>query len=363
MIVPVPIPENRYEVLIARKGFQALARRLGSLKLGSSAFVVTNPNIKKICGKTFCDAMNSAGIAVLFYTIPAAERSKSVEYYIRTVEAVARFSAKKRPFIAALGGGVVGDLAGFVAATYKRGIPYVQIPTTLLAQVDSAIGGKTAVDLPSGKNMLGAFYQPRLVYENIDLLTSLPARQIRSGLAEIIKYGVIYDAELFARLERNYQTIGTADPAALLPVIKRSVEIKAHVVAADERETGGLRSILNFGHTIGHALETATAYAKFTHGEAIAIGMQCAADVAVRLELLPDAAAARIEQLLQRYGLPVSTAAISHARILRAFFNDKKFIRGTIRMVLPTRIGHVLVAENIPLKTVKSVLQKRVSGV
>ncbi|MDD5747390.1 MAG: 3-dehydroquinate synthase, partial [Candidatus Omnitrophica bacterium] len=256
----------------------------------------------------------------------------------------------------------VGDLTGFIAATYKRGIPYIQIPTTLLAQVDSAIGGKTAIDLPAGKNLLGAFYQPRMVYSDINVLKSLPRRHIKSGLAEVVKYGVIFDKNLFEYLEKNHADLLEGNPDCLSHVIAAASRIKAHVVSVDEHETTGFRTILNFGHTIGHAVETATGYTRLAHGEAISIGMACAADIAVELGLFAPESFARLISLLERLQLPVQAKEIDLRAVFSAFYRDKKFIRGAIRMVLPTKIGHVIVTENIPWTIVNNAIKKRVNN-
>ena len=254
---------------------------------------------------------------------------------------------------------MVGDLSGFIAATYKRGIPYIHIPTTLLAQVDSAIGGKTAIDLPSGKNLIGAFYQPKMVYSNISTLSHLPARQIISGLAEVVKYGVISDNRLFCFLEKNTGKITKLSKEHLAHMVYTASKIKAKIVEADERETLGLRTILNFGHTIGHALETANSYKNLNHGEAISIGMVCAAEIAGEMGIFSPKDRSRLISLLECLKLPTTAPKTDLNAVFRAFYRDKKFIHGRIRMVLPTCIGHVIVTEDVPLKLIEQILQKR----
>jgi len=259
------------------------------------------------------------------------------------------FDTRKTLFVIALGGGVIGDLAGFAAAIYKRGIPYLQIPTTLLAQVDSAIGGKTAIDLPVAKNLVGAFYQPKAVLSDISTLRSLPERELRNGLAEVIKYGVIKDSRLFEFIEKNYKKILRRDTQALSFIVARSSAIKARVVETDERDTTGARAILNYGHTFGHAIEAASEYGEgYYHGEAIAVGMIIAARLAVDLGLMKARDANRIEDLIRSVGLPTKIKKLPKARLYNAYLRDKKFIRGKSRLVLPTSIGSVKIVHAIP---------------
>jgi 3-dehydroquinate synthase len=264
---------------------------------------------------------------------------------------------ERKSFIVALGGGVVGDLAGFVAATYLRGIPFVQAPTTLLAQVDSSVGGKTGVNLKAGKNLVGAFYQPQLVLCDLDALKTLPKREYISGLAEVIKYGVIYDAVLFAQLERNLPKLLQRDAATLRNVIARCCEIKAEVVGQDETESG-LRAILNFGHTIGHAIENSSGYGKFLHGEAISIGQVAAAKLSQKILGLPSGDAERIEKLFVCAGLPVKTRlnAALRKKLLAAMLLDKKVSGGEVKFVLAKKIGRVEFGCKVPAETIGRIL-------
>ncbi|MDP3767805.1 MAG: 3-dehydroquinate synthase family protein, partial [Dehalococcoidia bacterium] len=266
------------------------------------------------------------------------------------------------PTVFAFGGGVVGDVAGFVAAVYRRGVPVVQLPTTLLAQVDSAIGGKTGVDLPQGKNLLGAFYQPRLVYNNLTVLRGLPPRQRRSGLAEIIKYGAIADPALFAYLETHLAACLALVPRAVRVLIERSCAIKARVVSEDERETRDVRVRLNFGHTLGHALEAATGYRRFTHGEAIAVGMCFAAHLSWAHGRLSEPAFWRIVTVIERAGLPSRVRGVRVQEVLRAMRYDKKFARGRPRWVLLQRLGAAQVTEDVPEEMVRRLLPRYVSA-
>jgi 3-dehydroquinate synthase len=291
--------------------------------------------------------------------VPDSERAKSLALLTRLICRISEDDRNKGVFIVAFGGGVIGDLAGFVASVYRRGVPYVQMPTTLLAQVDSAIGGKVAVDLPTAKNLAGAFYQPRAVLADTGLISSLDPRQIRSGLAEIIKYGVIKDPSLFAYLERNHKKILRREPDALEHIIATSASIKASVVEKDELDNRGLRIILNYGHTIGHAIEAASDFSKrYSHGEAVAIGMAAAADIATGLKILKARDRDRIKSLIRRCGLPTAAKGVEARRIYGAYLHDKKFIRGRNRFLLPERIGRVRVVERVPEGLVKETIKR-----
>jgi 3-dehydroquinate synthase len=285
----------------------------------------------------------ASGFEPVLIAVPAGEKSKRLAVVEKCYDQLAAHRLERKSFIVALGGGVVGDLAGFVAATYLRGIPFVQAPTTLLAQVDSSVGGKTGVNLRAGKNLVGAFYQPQLVLCDLDALKTLPKREYISGLAEVIKYGVIYDAILFAQLERNLPKLLTRDAAMLAAVIARCCEIKADVVGQDETE-GGLRAILNFGHTIGHAIENCSGYGKFLHGEAISIGQAVAAKLSHKILGLPSGDAERIEKLFVQAGLPVKIQLNSarRKRLFAAMKLDKKVNAGEITFVLAEKIGRAV---------------------
>lgn len=361
MRIKVNLKERSYPIIVTVNSFKLLAWCMNKLSLGNEAFIITNAHISRLYGLTLKKCLAKANIRSYFYKVADSEKSKSISEYIRTISKISAIDTKKRLFIIAFGGGVVGDLCGFISATYKRGVNYIQIPTTLLAQVDSAIGGKTAVDLPCGKNLVGAFFQPRLVYSNISLLGSLPQRQIRSGLAEVVKYGIIFDKKLFAYVEKNYKKLLKLDKTSLAYVIACASKIKAHVVSIDEKETKGFRTILNFGHTIGHALETATGYSGLTHGQAISIGMACAAEIASEMGLLGQNSLFRIIDLLSCLKLPTKLKNANLKAVFKAFDHDKKFIHGKTRMVLPTRIGHVIVTEDIPMSIIKNVVKKRIS--
>jgi 3-dehydroquinate synthase len=266
----------------------------------------------------------------------------------------------RAPLLLAFGGGVVGDLTGLAAAVFRRGVPYVQLPTTLLAQVDSAIGGKVGVDLPAGKNLVGAFYQPRLVWNNTRLLASLPPRQRRSGLSEIIKYGAMADARLFAYVEQRLDDCLALKPAAVAYLVRRCAAIKADIVSRDERETTALRATLNFGHTLGHALEAATAYRRWTHGEAIAIGMCAAAALSAALGQCAPATAQRLQRLIAAAGLPTIARNLALEPVWQALRQDKKFIHGRPRWVILKKIGQVVVTERVAEAATRQVVRQYV---
>jgi 3-dehydroquinate synthase len=304
---------------------------------GGQVAVVSNERVAGL----YLDALRAAfdGSHQLdVFLMADGEQYKSLETYGALMAFLLERRHNRTTTLIALGGGVVGDLTGFAAATFQRGVDFLQIPTTLLAQVDSSVGGKTAVNHPLGKNMIGAFHQPRAVLADLAVLGTLAEREYRAGLAEVLKYGVIRDAQFFAWLEASHVALLARDPAALQHAVRRSCEIKAEVVAADERE-GGLRAILNFGHTFGHALETLTGYQQLLHGEAVAIGMVMAADLSARLGDLAGADARRIRDLLTAFGLPVTPPPLAPADMLRVMGMDKKVMDGRLRLVLARGLG------------------------
>jgi 3-dehydroquinate synthase len=290
--------------------------------------------------------------------VRAGETSKTLESVQKCCDQLAANRLERKSFIVALGGGVVGDLAGFVAAAYLRGISFVQVPTTLLAQVDSSVGGKVGVNLSAGKNLVGAFYQPRIVLCDLDTLASLPKREYRAGLAEVIKYGIVYDAPLFARLESDLPKLLRRDTKTLAAIVARCCEIKAEVVRQDEHEVG-LRAILNFGHTIGHALEAISHYGKYLHGEAISIGQIAAARLSAEMLGLPATDVRRITELFRRAGLPtdVNLNASQRKKLFAAMNLDKKVVGGEIKFVLAQKIGSVEIGHRVPM----SLIQRAIS--
>jgi 3-dehydroquinate synthase len=328
--------------------YRSLPALLRLAELTAPLWVISHRSLLRRFGRQLIEPLTRAGIPVQTITIPESERAKSLRTAEQVLLQLARQAARRIPVLAAFGGGVVGDLTGFVAAVFRRGVPYIQLPTTLLAQVDSAIGGKVGVDVAFAKNLVGAFNQPRFVVNHLGLLASLPPRQRRSGLSEVIKYGVMGDAELFAFLEASLDDCLAAKPAALRRIVETCARIKARVVSADERETRGRRITLNFGHTVGHALESLTGYQRFTHGEAIAIGMACASTLSVARGRWRAADHQRLLRLLERAGLPLRTSSVTPAQVLRTLSYDKKFVAGKLQWVLASHIGHVVVDPDVP---------------
>ncbi|MSU40107.1 MAG: 3-dehydroquinate synthase [Pedosphaera sp.] len=355
--VNVPLGTRRYSIHVGQQLLPQLGTRCLKLKLGARCAVISDTNVARLHGAAALASLRAAGFSPVLIPLPAGEQAKSLAHAQRCYRALAAHRLERGSFIVALGGGVVGDLAGFVAATYLRGMDFVQVPTTLLAQVDSSVGGKVGVNLPEGKNLVGAFHQPRGVFCDLDTLQTLPAREYRAGLAEVIKYGIIADAALFARLERDMDQLLQKHPATLETVVARCCAIKAGVVARDERE-GGLRAILNFGHTIGHGLEAISGYGKYLHGEAISIGQVAAARLSQSLAGLPEREVMRIETLFARAGLPtkVKLGAAQERRLLNAMKLDKKVSGGEIHFVLAPRMGRATCGHRVPEPTVRAAL-------
>ena len=358
--VRVALPDRGYDILIQEGLIDRVGELLLALTKGPHAVVVTNNVVKRLYGSRLVRGLKTAGFLPTVLCLPDGERTKSLKWVSAILDELVRRRYERKTVILALGGGVTGDLAGFAASIYLRGIPFVQVPTTLVAQVDSSIGGKTGVNHRLGKNLIGAFYQPRLVLSDPDVLRTLPAREYRAGLAEVIKYGVIADAGFFEFLEGNMRGILDLDPAALQHIIRTSSGIKATVVSEDERE-GDRRRILNFGHTLGHALETVTKYRRYKHGEAVAIGMVVAARLAAHLGLADTQVARRIRGLVLKAGLPDRVPAYPSAALLRAMRQDKKVQDRRIHFVLPDCIGHVSV-QPVDEPHIRQILKARHSG-
>lgn len=357
--ITVKLGKRSYKILIGIGIIKHLGSYLRKLKSGNSAYVITTMAVKSRYARALSKSLTQAGFKLKFKIIPDTEKSKSIETAAAVIKDLARFDRQRKTFIIAFGGGVVGDLAGFVASIYKRGIPCIQIPTTLLAQVDSSIGGKTAVDLSEGKNLVGAFYQPSLVVSDVTLLKSLGLRQVRSGLAEVIKYGVIRDRLLFSYLEKNHGKILALSAQSLEFIVRQSSRIKAKIVQQDEREEKGLRTILNFGHTIGHAIEAAAGYRTYSHGEAVALGMLVAAEISKSLRLLKSSALEKIEKLIKAVGLPLKIKKIPLNKIIQAHYYDKKFKGAKNRFVLLRGIGKTKIVENIALLVIEEAIKQR----
>ena len=336
--IPVRAANGKYEVVCGRGVLRELPRLVARVSQGGAVFVVSSPRVWRHWGTRIERLLGKTRRATVL--IDDGETAKNLSTVERACRDLVRNGADRRSTVVAVGGGVVGDVAGFVAASYARGIGLIHIPTTVVAQVDSALGGKTGVNLPEGKNLVGAFYPPKGVVADPALLSSLPPRDFRSGIYEVIKYGVIGDARLFQFLEQNMEKVLRGERAALTVVIERSVAQKARVVSEDEHESG-LREILNFGHTFAHALESATGYRTYLHGEAVGWGMIAAARLAVEKGLFPPAGEQRIARLIARVGPLPAWPSIPPAQLIAAMQADKKTRAGRLRFVLPERIGRV----------------------
>lgn len=341
--VAVLLGDRSYDITIRAGVLRDLGVHLKQLGANGLVGIVTDRTVGRLYGNRLARALKQAGLSALMIQVPAGERAKSMGWLSRVLDRLVQARLERGSFLVALGGGVVGDLTGFAAATYLRGIPFVQVPTTVIAQVDSSVGGKTGINHPMGKNLIGAFYQPRAVLIDPATLSTLPRREYLGGLAEVIKYGVIVDADLFAFLERNVPAILKMDGEALAHIIQRSCRIKAEVVAADERE-GDRRRILNYGHTLGHALETLGRYKTWIHGEAVAIGMVQEASLAAALGHCGADVAERIDALVTAVGLPARLPKCTEPQLWRAMQHDKKVVSGQVIGVWPTRIGEVCMA-------------------
>ena len=341
--ITVELGERSYPIHIGTGLLARLDELKGPLK-GRQIALITNPTIDGLYGDAVRAALAEHQVDV--FCMPDGEEHKSLETYGQLMDFLLAQRHNRTTCVVALGGGVVGDLAGFAAATFQRGVDFVQVPTTLLAQVDSSVGGKTAVNHPAGKNLIGAFYQPNSVIIDTDVLASLPAREYAAGLAEIVKYGVIDDADLFSYLEQNAAAINQRDGQALSYLIRRSCEIKAKVVALDERE-GGVRAILNFGHTFGHAIEKLLGYGQLLHGEAVAVGMLMAVRFSQHLGLVDEALVDRLRSLLSNLRLPIELPAkLAADDMLSAMGMDKKAVDGEIRFVITHGLGEVVVTSD-----------------
>lgn len=356
--VPVALGERSY-VIQLYKDVKELAARVKEF-CAEGTVLITNEAVWSSHGDVLLPALKAEGIDPLLWMMGDGEKFKSVDTAAAAWDFMVENRLTRKTCVLAFGGGVVGDLAGFVAATFLRGVPFVQIPTTVVAMVDSSVGGKTGVDHPLAKNLIGAFYQPRHVAVYPGFLDTLDEHNLRGGMAEVIKYGVIYDAEFFAWLEQNIEAVIRLEPDAVTHVIRRSCEIKADVVSQDEHENG-LRAILNYGHTFGHAIEALGEYKEVQfHGQAVAIGMACAADMAVKLGMIDLAVAERIGALIERAGLPQRiNAGIDIEEVYNRMFSDKKVAAGKIRFVLPTRIGEVTLRGDISRELVLETLRGR----
>jgi len=343
--VKVNLGERSYVITIGPGVLCELGETVAALGMPTGAVVVSNPVVARLYGETVLASLKEAGIRAELVVMPAGERFKTLRTVRGIYDRLLDARIDRKGAVVALGGGVIGDTAGFAAATYLRGIDFHQVPTTLLAQVDASVGGKVGVDLPQGKNLVGAFHQPRSVLIDTRTLNTLPARELRSGLAEVIKHGIIYDRDFFDFLDRYASELLARYECPIMEAVKRSVEIKRDVVQADERESG-LRAILNYGHTIGHAIEVLSGYGKYRHGEASSIGMVTEALLAERMGVAEPGLAREVARVLARTRLPVlMDASLATEDMVRAIELDKKTLGGRMRLALPARIGQCSVVE------------------
>jgi len=352
--VIVDLGERSYDILIGHKMLSRLGVRVKEFR-PSKVAIVSNKTVFPLYKDVILKSLKQAGIEPEIVLIPDGEEYKDLLWSYNILGELLKAKFDRSSLLIALGGGVIGDITGFAAATYMRGIRFIQVPTTLLSQVDSSVGGKTGVNHPLGKNMIGAFYQPSLVMIDVDTLKTLPKKEFAAGMGEVIKYGVIDDAEFFNYIKDNYDSI-TGLEDSIIHVVKRSCEIKADVVSKDERETG-LRAILNYGHTVGHAIETVTGYKKYLHGEAVAIGMCYAADIAVKMGLLKKEDAEMIRELVAMYDLPSEIpSGIAPQDLVDAMEIDKKTESGRLKFILPESIGSVSIEDDVDRELIREVL-------
>ena len=353
----VGLGERSYPIYIEPNCLERIGHDLAERGIGNRYAVVTDTTVGSLYGDRLLQILSDAGLAATLFPFPSGEKSKSLKTMGALAGRMIKAGFDRHDAIIAFGGGVVGDLAGFLAASYMRGVPFVQVPTTLLAQVDSSVGGKTGVDIREGKNLVGAFYQPRAVYIDTNVLTTLPREELLGGLAEVLKYGIIRDSRFFTFLEEYRRKIVRLDPELIVQTIHTCCLIKAAVVAEDERE-GGLRMILNYGHTIGHAVEAASSY-EIIHGLAVAIGMVAAARLSVMRGTLSGKENERIYSVISAYGMPVAVPGHLNRKVIKRYLKtDKKSVGGTIHYVLPDSIGSTIVTPDVTEKMVDSVLRE-----
>jgi 3-dehydroquinate synthase len=370
MMVRVNLAQRSYDIVLAqgdRSGLGAFARQRTP---GLTALVVTDDHVAPHA-RAAADDLTASGFRPHVVALPPGEEQKALATAARLYDRLADLDADRKTLVVAVGGGVVGDLAGFVAATYARGLPLLMVPTTLLAMVDSSVGGKVGVNHPKGKNLIGAFHQPLGVWIDTGTLATLPEREYCSGLAEVVKYGAILDSELFAFLEANAEAILRREPDAVRHIIVRCCRLKADVVEKDEREETGLRMVLNYGHTFAHAFETVSGYGSWLHGEAVAVGMLCASRLAVQRGLIPPGLHERQQALLQRFKLPTALRKADFQSVpptgpvtdwLAVMRRDKKALAGRMRFILPRRLGDVTLFDDVTEAEVRRVLEEGIAN-
>ncbi|NCS77735.1 MAG: 3-dehydroquinate synthase [Microcystis aeruginosa K13-07] len=361
--IPVNLPDRSYNILIEKGSLANLGAEMSRLSLGKKVLLVSNPEIFEYYGQIAVNSLEKAGFTVSTHLIPAGENYKTLDSIAEVYDSALAHRLERSSTMVALGGGVIGDMTGFAAATWLRGVNFVQVPTTLLAMVDASIGGKTGVNHPQGKNLIGAFYQPKLVLIDPSVLKSLPVREFRAGMAEVIKYGVIWDAELFKQLEDsdNLASFSQIDGELLQTIITKSCQAKADVVIKDEKEAG-LRAILNYGHTIAHGIESLTGYTKINHGEAVAMGMVAAGAIAVKLGMWTEAENQRQTALIAKSGLETQIPPLNPDQMIETLTADKKVKDGKVRFILPTAIGQVTISDRVTPSMVREVLPPTKSG-
>lgn len=351
----INLGKRSYDILLGSGLLGKLGECLSRIVKPSRIVLITHPPLFKIYGDKVLSGFKDQGWTADLIEVEEGETSKTLGQAEKIFDRLLDLKCDRKSVLIALGGGVIGDLVGFVAATFQRGVPFVQVPTTLLSQVDSSVGGKTAVNHPKGKNMIGAFYQPCLVLADLDTLQTLPQKEFRAGLAEIIKYGVISDSSLFEYLEKNVEKILQLDKKCLEYIIKTSCSIKAEVVEKDELENH-YRMILNFGHTLGHAIEALTHYSKFIHGEAVAIGMVYAAKLSQKLGKCQEGIPRRLDRLVRKFGLPADLPDLHSKAIIESLYHDKKTMNHKIKFILVKEIGIVEIVDDIPEEKIISIL-------
>ncbi|MBI3821156.1 MAG: 3-dehydroquinate synthase [Planctomycetes bacterium] len=352
----VNLGERSYDIVVTGNSLHQLGAFARQRSDGDKALIVTHEIIRDHA-EIARQSLHDAGFCSWLAFRSTGEREKCLESASSIYDILMEIGADRRTLVVAVGGGVIGDLAGFVAATFSRGIPLLMVPTTLLAMVDSSVGGKVGVNHSRAKNMIGAFYQPIGVFIDVATLNTLPDREFRSGLAEVVKYGVILDADFFAYLEKNVDAILKRDPASIQRIVLRSCELKAQIVAQDEREETDIRAKLNYGHTFAHAFEIAGGYAEWLHGEAVAAGMVCASRLAQRRGLIPSEISERQVRLLQAFSLPTAPKQWPVEDLLRTMRRDKKAVAGQMRFILPIGVGEVALVDDVPESDVRATLE------